>query len=187
MQIKDRLILGMVAGLGGNAVKTLADEILLKQKISKRSFRSTAAGVWVSKEKEATNFNGQVLGALFDFGLGSMGGIGMTYLLSKTGRDHVLAKGVLSGIAVGSTITATLSAFPQNKVKPKDAASNLAYMFSHAIYGIITTATIAKLGHSSLFDVKPVNNYLPPTEQTTEERKGVSRESEEEQERITYH
>ena len=144
MTIKDRILLGLIAGLGGNAVKTLSDVVLLRKKLSQRSFRSTAAGVWVLKESEATNINGQVLGALFDFGLGSIGGIGITYLLSKTGRDHVIPKGITAGITIGSMITALLSAFPQNKVKPKDAASNLSYMFSHAVYGIVTTAIVAK-------------------------------------------
>jgi hypothetical protein len=171
MQIRDRVVLGMVAGLAGNIVKTLSDEILLRQKLSKRSFRATAAGVWVNNQKEATNSNGQILGALLDFGLGSLGGIGITYMLSKTGRDHITPKGILSGIAIGSTITATLSAFPQNKVRPKDAASNLSFMFSHALYGITTTALAAKVGHPSLFDVKPLNNYIPPKEVTTEERR----------------
>lgn len=190
MKVKDRVILGMVAGLGGNAVKTLVDEVLLKNKLSQRSFRATAAGVWVSTEKEATNINGQVLGALLDFGLGAIGGVGITYMLSKTGRDHVVPKGIISGIAIGSTITATLSAFPQNKVKPKDAASNLAYMFSHALYGIIATALVAKMGHPSLFDTKPVNDYLQPTEQTTEEKKRLSemhRKSKAQDEDIIYH
>ncbi|WP_243441120.1 hypothetical protein [Dethiobacter alkaliphilus] len=161
---------------------------MLSKKLSKRSFRSTAAGVWVSKEKEATNVNGQLLGLLFDFGLGSIGGIGTTYLLSKTGRDHVIPKGVLAGITVGSTITALLSVFPNNKVKPKDAASNLAYMFSHALYGITTTALVAKMGHASLFDPKPLNNYLQPTEYTSEEiRDTAALRQSQERESAMYH
>ena len=189
MKLRDRMILGMIAGLGGNAVKTLSDEVLLRKKVSKRSFRATAAGVWVNKEKEATNINGQVLGALFDFGLGSIGGIGITYMLSKTGRDYIVPKGILSGIAIGSIITAFLSIFPQNKVRPKDAASNLAYMFSHALYGITTTALVAKMGHSAMFDAEPVNDYLQPTEQTTEEKKrlAVYRESKAQVEDTLYH
>lgn len=174
MEIKDRVLLGMISGFSGNILKTLSDEIFLKKKLSKRSFRSTAAGVWVSKKKEATNVRGQLLGGLFDFGLGSMGGIGITYFLTKTGRDHIVLKGLLSGIAIGSAITATISVFPQNKVKPKDAASNLAYMFSHAVYGVVTTALVAKLGHPSVFDEKPLNNYLQPLERTTEENKNIT-------------
>ncbi|KAF1083908.1 hypothetical protein SPSYN_02820 [Sporotomaculum syntrophicum] len=163
------MLLGVVSGLAGNLVKTLIDEVSRKNKISQRTFRETAAGVWVNKRSEATNYKGQLLGGLLDFGLASLGGIGTVQLFSKTGRDCVLTKGILSGITVGSTVTAFMSALPQNKVKPKDAASNLSYMLAHAVYGVVTAALVTKLGDPSLFDSKPVNNYLSPTEPTTEE------------------
>ena len=79
MKIKDKILLGVAAGLIGNTFKTLFDEISLRMKISQRSFRATAAGVWVSKESEATNISGQILGSIFDFGLASLGGIGTVY------------------------------------------------------------------------------------------------------------
>lgn len=170
MKIKDRIVLGSAAGLIGNSFKILFDEISLRMKISQRSFRATAAGVWVSKEKEATNIKGQILGSIFDFGLSSLGGIGIVHLLSKTGRDHVILKGIISGITVGSFITAMLSAFPQNKVKPKDAASNLSYVAAHAVYGVIATGLIAKFGDPLLFDSKPYNDYLSPTYPTTQQK-----------------
>lgn len=170
-KIKDRVALGVFAGLCGNLVKTVIDEVSLKKKISQRSFRETASGVWVSSQKEASNVKGQLLGGLLDFGMGTLGGIGTVYLLSKTGRDQLLTKGIVSGITIGSSVTALLSAFPQNKVRPKDAASNLSYMVSHAAYGLVTTFVAAKLGHPSIYDAKPQNNYLEPTASTTEEAK----------------
>ncbi|WP_449240660.1 hypothetical protein [Desulfoscipio gibsoniae] len=171
MKIKDRVVLGVISGLTGNFVKTLIDEASLRKKISKRSFRSTAAGVWVNKKSEAINYKGQILGGIFDFGMATLGAIGIVHLFSKTGRDHVLTKGVLSGITIGSTISALLSAFPQNKVKPKDAMSNLSYMAAHAAYGIVASIIVTKLGDSSLFDSEPINNHIPPTEPTTGVRK----------------
>lgn len=168
-KIKDRFTLGVVAGLAGNMVKTAIDELSVKKKVSQRPFRETAAGVWVSKRSEATNVKGQVLGGLLDFGVGSIGGIATVYMLSKTGRDGLTIKGLVSGITMGSMITAAMSALPQNKVRPKNAASNLSYMVSHAAYGLITTYLVALLGHESLFDAKPVNNYMKPTEPTTEQ------------------
>jgi hypothetical protein len=169
-KIKDRVVLGTIAGLCGNFIKTAIDEASLRKKISQRSFRETASGVWVSTQKEASNVKGQILGGLLDFGMGILGGVGTVYLLSKTGRDQLATKGLVSGITIGSTITALLSAFPQNKVRPKDAASNLSYMVSHAAYGLVTTFVAAKLGDPSLYDVKPHNNYLEPTTQTTLEQ-----------------
>lgn len=171
--IKDRIMLGLIAGLAGNAVKTVIDEISIKQKVSQRTFRETAAGVWVSKKSEVTNLKGQILGGLFDFGMASMGGVAIVHLLSKTGRDHVIPKGIVSGIAIGSTITALLSVSPQNKVKPKDAASNLSYMASHAVYGVVAAAIAGKLGHPSLFDAEPQNDYLASTELTSEQEKEI--------------
>ncbi|MDT3699044.1 MAG: hypothetical protein RO469_06410 [Thermincola sp.] len=167
-KIKDRVTLGVVAGLAGNLVKSVIDEVSTKKKISQRSFRGTAAGAWVSK-KESTNINGQILGGLLDFGMGSLGGVGSVYLLSKTGKDHLVTKGLLSGITMGSLITFALAAVQSNKAKPKDAASNLSYMVSHAAYGLVTTFVAAKLGDQSVYDVKPQNNNLEPTRQTTEQ------------------
>jgi len=171
MKIKDRVVLGLVAGLVGNIVKTAIDEISLRHKISKRSFRETASGVWVSKRSEAVNQKGQILGGLFDFGMSSMGGIAIVYLLSKTGRDHVIPKGIISGVAFGSAITATISTLPNNKVRPKDAASNLSYMFAHAVYGVVTASVVSALGDSALFDVEPFNNNVPSGYITTEKRR----------------
>ncbi len=170
-KIKDRVVLGVVAGLAGNVIKMAIDEISIKKKISQRSFRETAAGVWVSKKSEATNIKGQILGGLLDFGMGILGGISMVYLLSKTGRDHITIKGLTSGITMGSFITFVMGTLPQNQVRPKDAASNLSYMVSHAAYGLVTTAVAAKLGHPLLWDTKPQNNYLEPSELTTEQTK----------------
>ena len=172
-KIKDRVTLGLVAGLAGNLVKTLIDEVSTKKKISQRSFRGTAAGAWVSK-KESTSRNGQILGGLLDFGMGSMGGVGTVYLLSATGKDHLVTKGVLTGISMGSLITFALAAVPSNKAKPKDAASNLSYLVSQAAYGVVTTFVAAKLGDQSLYDVKPQNNYHDQTNKTSEQAKNYS-------------
>jgi hypothetical protein len=171
MEIKDRFVLGVISGLAGNAVKMAVDEISLRQRISQRSFRTTAAGVWVSKKKEASSPLGQVLGGIFDFGFASLGGVATVYFLSKTGRDHYLIKGATSGLVLGSFLSALLNVIPNNRVPPKDAASNLSYMLSHLLYGLTTTGVATYLGHPSIFDTSPQDDYLPPTEITTEEKK----------------
>jgi len=170
LKIKDRVALGVFAGLCGNLTKTAIDEISYQLKISQRSFREAASGVWVT-QKQSRSVKGQILGGLLDFGMGTIGGIGTVYLLSKTGRDQLMAKGLVSGVTLGSTITAFVSAFPQNRARPKDAASNLSYMISHAAYGIVTTYVAAKFGDPSLYDTEPQNDLLEPTIQTTEEAK----------------
>ena len=91
--------------------------------------------------------------------------------MSKTGRDKLISKGIVSGITIGAIATALLTLAPQNKVKPKDAASNLSYVFGNIFHGLLTTFAAAKLGHDSLFDVPLQNDYLKPTEKTSEQMK----------------
>jgi hypothetical protein len=166
-KINDRFLLGMVAGLTGNVFKMTVDDVSHRMGISQRSFRSTAAGLWVNKESEAANAKGQLLGSLFDFGIAGIGGVGIVELLTRTGNDHIISKGFTSGIAIGSMLTAMTSFSPTNKVKPKDAASNLSYMLSHAVYGVITAVVASKIGAPELYDVEPRNDYLRPTEKTS--------------------
>ena len=92
------------------------------------------------------------------------------YILLKTGKNNLFAKGSLFGMTFGSTITALLSGFGSNKVKPKDAKSNLTYIFSSGIFGLVTTYAAALLGDDSLWDTPPANNYLPPTQPTSAEK-----------------
>ena len=100
--------------------------------------------------------------------------LGAKYIIkdmSKSGRDNLFSKGILAGIVIGAVATVFPNIIPQNKVKPKDAASNLSYVFSNVVYGLLTTFAVAKFGHDSLFDTPPENDYLKPTEQTTEQMK----------------
>lgn len=168
-KIRDRVFLGMIVGSISNIPKVLIDELSRKLKISQRSFRETAAGLWVSTQKQATTGKGNLLGHILDFGTAMFGGVQIVNLFSKTGRDHVLAKGLLFGIGMGSVITALMSGLPSNKVNPKDPASNLSYVASHAAYGIFAAYLTVNLGHPSLFDAAPKNDYLEPTLLTTEQ------------------
>lgn len=66
-------------GLIGTIIKTGSDELFLRQKASKRSFRVTAAGVWVNTKREARTPYGQALGAIMDLGLGMVQSIRQGY------------------------------------------------------------------------------------------------------------
>jgi hypothetical protein len=93
--------------------------------------------------------------------MAALGGIGAVQLLTATGRDQVITKGLFTGITMGSLITAFLSAAKTDKIRPKDAASNLSYMLSHALFGLVATWTVATLGDDSLFTEKsPVANWV---------------------------
>lgn len=170
VKIKDRDTLSIVSGLIGVAGLVVVDGVSRTLGISKRSYREASAGVFVS-QKEAKSFKGHTLGFIMSTGVAIIGANNIIGRMSKTGRDKLVSKGILSGITIGAIATALPSLAPQNKVKPKDAASNLSYVFSNIVYGLLTTFAAAKLGDDSLFDVPPQNDYLKPTEQTSEQMK----------------
>lgn len=168
-KIRDRIFLGMLVGVLANIPKVVIDDLSGKFNISQRSFRETAAGVLVSTQKQATTAKGHLLGNILDFGMAMFGGTLLVKLFSKTGRDHVILKGLFFGIGMGSILTGLLNGPISNKVGPKNAASNLSYVASHAAYGIVAACLTVSLGHPSLFDAKPYNDASEPTELTTEQ------------------
>ena len=168
-KINDRIYLGMISGATGLVALSLIDLISSKMRISQRSYRTTASGVWVSSRREAEKWSGQLLGVMMNIGLSMVGGVSVVKILTTFGRDKLLPKGLFFGITFGSIITAMLSGFANNKVKPKDAISNLSYVLSHAAFGLVSFFTAAKLGDDSLFDAPPQNDYINPTNQTSEQ------------------
>lgn len=135
------------------------------------AYRTTAAGVWVSSRRQAEKWQGQLLGVIMNLGMSMVGGVLGVKLLTTFGRDKLVPKGLFFGIAFGSVITAILSGFPNNKVRPKDAISNLSYLLSNSAFGLISILTAATIGDKVLFDTPPENNYLKPTKKTNEQRR----------------
>ncbi|MHB1651567.1 MAG: hypothetical protein ACYCVD_03710 [Desulfitobacteriaceae bacterium] len=174
-KINDRIYLGMISGIAGSAACSLVDVISSKMRFSQRSYPTTAAGVLVSSRREAEKWSGQLLGVMMHVGLSMVGGISVVTILTKYGRDKLFPKGLFFGVTFGTFITAMLSGFTNNKVKPKDALSNLSYIVSHAVFGLVTIFTAAKIGDDSIFDTPPKNDYSKPTKKTTEQIKGSKR------------
>ena len=169
-KIKDRDTLSIVSGLIGQAGIIIVDTASRSVGISKRSYREAAAGMFLSKS-QASSVKGQVLGVIMTGAVSILGSNNIIKRMSQTGRDKLLSKGILSGITIGAIATLLPSLAPKNKMHPKDAASNLSYVFSNIIYGLLTTFAAAKLGHDSLYDVPPQNDYMKPTEKTSEQIK----------------
>ncbi|SDI60582.1 hypothetical protein [Desulfosporosinus hippei] len=169
-KIKDRDTLSIVSGLIGLAGIMIVDGISQWADLSKRSYREASAGIFVSK-REAMRLEGQILGTIMNGAVSILGANFIIKRMSTNGRDKLLVKGIMSGITFGAIATVIPNIVPKNRVKPKDATSNLSYVLSNVVYGLLTTFASAKLGHDSLFDVPPQNDYLKPTEKTSEQVK----------------
>ena len=129
----------------------------------------------VSSRREAEKWSGYFLGVLINVGLCMVGGISMVKILTTYGRDKLVPKGLFVGVTFGGVMTVILSKLSNKKVVPDDAISNILYIISHAVFGLVSIFTAAKLGDDSLFDIPPKNDYSKPTEKTTEQIKGTER------------
>lgn len=170
-KIKDRITLSMAAGIIGAISGLIVDSIFYFSGKSKRSWPTTAAGIWVSSRKDAESLIGQLLGITMAIGMSMLGSFSFVNLLCKYGRDKILLKGLFFGMSFSSMIHATIGGIVNQKLKPTDAISNFSYLLSGSIYGLATAVAASQLGHESLFDAPPKNDYIKPTEKTSEELK----------------
>lgn len=155
---KDRMLLSIFAGGLAFIVQSMIDYVSCKQGISKRSYWSTAAGVWVKSKRQAGKWNGQLFGAWMTFGLNAVNGIFMVWSLTKVGLKKWPIKGVLLGSITGGLTNALLSGFENNKVAPKDSNSALSYALTNAITGFVAAWVIVVFGDQSLFNERRVAN-----------------------------
>ncbi|SHH15634.1 hypothetical protein [Desulfosporosinus lacus] len=153
---KDRMLLGILAGGLVFIVQSIFDYASVKNGISKRSYWTTAAGVWVNSRRQAGKWNGQLLGAWMTMGLNLLNGIFMVWMFTKVGLNKWAVKGVVSASAFGATINALLSGFDHNKVAPKDSNSNLSYALTHIVTGLVASWSIVAFGDKSLFNERRV-------------------------------
>ena len=153
---KDRMLLGIIAGGLVFMVQSMFDYASAKRGISKRTYWTTASGVWVNSRRQAQKWNGQLLGAWMTFGLNTINGILLVWMFTKAGLNKWALKGVITSSAFGATVNAILSGFDNNKVAPKDSNSNLSYALTHIITGLVASWCIVTFGDKSIFNERRV-------------------------------
>ncbi|EHQ88418.1 hypothetical protein [Desulfosporosinus youngiae] len=165
-KIKDRITLSVLAGGIGATMMMVIDLIFTLIGISKRSYRTLAAGVWVSSRRQASSWQGQLLGTIMNLALSMGGAFTLVNILTKFGKDNIVLKGLFFGVSFGAVINAMLAVLTSKKIKAKDAGTNLAYVVSNAMFGITAALAASKLGHDSLFGVEHQNDWFQSSSET---------------------
>ena len=146
-KIKDKITLGLAAGVMGNLVKAAVARVS-----SRPAPRGTLAG------------------GVLDFGLGALGGIGAVQLLSNTGKNHLVTKGLISGVTMGSTGSLIKGAVFANQAK-SGKPTVFSAMVGGAAYGVAATYAAAKFGHPSLFGREEQKDYSKSAEYEADQRR----------------
>jgi hypothetical protein len=156
-RIKDRLILGLIAGLGANLIKEAIAETGVHSGLAKYTCKRIIPLVLLNK-KEAKTWKGWALGITSDMTIAGLTGILLTYILSFTGKDYSRLKGIIvSNGILDQVFNAFSMTLPQVK---KDPNSNLLCRGIHAVFGITAAFIITSLGDPTLFG----KNYSLPEE-----------------------
>lgn len=152
MKIKDRIVLGIVAGLIGNAVKTIYSLSAIKMGLGKISPIKKATGMFLNKRQMLVKKRkNSIIGLLADNTVGAVLGILGTYLLTFTGKDYHRLKGIGLGNFAWLSAYGVLSTMGATRTKPLSVEDNIRAFFTHSVYGLITSEMIVRLGDDSLF------------------------------------
>ncbi|HBE76226.1 MAG TPA: hypothetical protein DDW65_00335 [Firmicutes bacterium] len=146
---KNKIILGVFAGLTATIVKDAINQTLYSLTIMKTLFAEYASGVFVSA-MEARTMCGSILGYLIDFGLSSLFGIIFVFLLEKTKPKYIPFQGVLFGSALFIVIYGALISFGITAVKERTLSDAFIMIIIHFLYGLTLGIFVQKFGKSAL-------------------------------------
>ncbi|NMB00380.1 MAG: hypothetical protein GX971_02490 [Firmicutes bacterium] len=151
-KMRDRLLLGVISGLAGGAVKNVVGSILMKSHASEFGGPARAAGMLLPAHKIATP-QGRLVGWLADTAIAGLLGIASVYMLSVTGKDNAALKGAITtGGVAWMGLYGVLGTLGATRVEPGHPRTVLSEFITHSIYGAVTGATACYLGDEGLFN-----------------------------------
>ncbi|HHT43253.1 MAG TPA: hypothetical protein GX014_07630 [Firmicutes bacterium] len=150
-KLRDRLLLGVVSGMTGVAVKGAVSRVLFRGSFSEAAGPRRAAGMLLPPQKTATP-GGKVVGWLADAAVGSLLGILSVYVLSFTGKDKAALKGFTTGALAWVGLYGVLANMGATDIQSSEPRTVLNEFATHTIYGVVASTTAAYLGDQGLFD-----------------------------------
>lgn len=153
-KIRDRILLGLVAGLAGNAAKNAVGHIFVKRNIAEYGGPARAAGMLVPAHKIMTP-SGRIVGWIADTAIGGMLGVATVYVLSFTGKDKAILKSLVTvGSGAWTALYGVLGTMGATKVRLPGPGTVLVEFLTHTVYGAVAGGVAAYLGDEDLFNGK---------------------------------
>ncbi|HOB86413.1 MAG TPA: hypothetical protein PKO38_01830 [Bacillota bacterium] len=149
-KIKDRFLLGIISGLGGNLVKIAVERAAVYLFDYSDTGAKKAAGIFL-KKKDADTLPGRILGNVADNLIASFLGITCIYWLTLMGKDYYLLKGAVLGAAEWTTLYGVTSKLGATHIYPSSPKNSLISFISHLAFGAAKIAIAVHLGDQRLF------------------------------------
>ncbi|MEW5898133.1 MAG: hypothetical protein AB1652_03035 [Bacillota bacterium] len=160
LKIKDRIILGVISGIVTGTPSKIINSMEYRANLTDVKYGHITSNLFLPKS-EVDAPGAKILAALANHVNSSIVGVLITYLLSLTGRDQAMIKGL--GVASFSwvIIYGTLSERLGLRRKSKRPLTHLLSFLDHVLFGALCGLFISKCGDDSLFpDPKMPNDKL---------------------------
>ncbi|OWZ84375.1 hypothetical protein [Natranaerobius trueperi] len=149
-KINDRVLAGIIAGLGANILKNAIEQFAFKSRYSKNTGIMKAVGFFMPKRKIKTQL-GKLNGFLADNAVAAFLGVCTSYLFTFTGKDYSLVKGIAMGDLTWSFAYGVLARLGASSIKEQDPKTSFTLMISHAAFGLTSAILLTKLVNPNLY------------------------------------
>jgi hypothetical protein len=149
-KIKDRIVLGIVAGLTANLAKQAIEWTAYNRNLAREVGADKGAGFLLPTDKIRTNM-GRCIGLVADSTIAAGMGILGAYFLTFTGKDHPIIKGACMGNATWAIAYGILTRMGISSSVHRDRRTTAVAWLSHTTFGITKFMVLNKLGDPSLF------------------------------------
>ncbi|MGI6553824.1 MAG: hypothetical protein ACOX2P_00035 [Bacillota bacterium] len=147
--INDRIILGLVSGIIAAKPVELLNMVKQRSGLTDISYAQVASKIFIPEEKMDTPL-GNAISALVNNVNASASGIALTYLLTLTGRDKSIIKGISFGSVLWIVVNGLISSIGLD-LKSKQPLTHVLSWLDHAIFGALCACLIRRLGSDNLF------------------------------------
>ena len=149
LKIKDRIIHGMITGILAGTPDTIINALEHRAGLNDLTYSQMGANLFLPKDK-IHNKKAHSLGLLANYTVLGASGVLFSYLLSATGRDRAVMKGISYGIISWLAVYG-LGARIGLTVGTKKPLAPLLSFVDHAIFGCLLGLIAPKIGDDSLF------------------------------------
>lgn len=152
IKIKDRILLGTVSGVLSAYVARLINRFNYNLGLTDIRYNPLAARLFLPKKACKTK-EGALFGSIVNNINVACHSIGLTYLLSATGKDHYIFKGLGTGAFSWIMVDGIMASQLLN-IKSSKPLGPAVRLFEHLIFGGLSAVLITRLGDESLFPPK---------------------------------
>lgn len=149
---QDSILIGLIGGFIGTVFMDISNELIYKAGKTEGRYANVAGQMFVSpiRTKQRKNF---ILGEILHLAVGSVFGLPLVYILKKTGKDHYLAKGLVTSILTWGVLYTggqKVGLFKKNHL----TKSHYSAMWNNLIYGISAAKVIVSIADPAVFKMQ---------------------------------